>query len=379
MRIAYILTRSDTIGGAVIHIRDMAASMSALGHETIVFIGGEGIAAKEIEANNIRVQSLRYLQRRVSPLNDFLAIFELRAALKKFAPDIVSAHTSKAGFISRISGWSLRVPTLYTPHCWSFCNAFPKARLYKWMEWIGGFFGPRIISVSQWEKDLAVQMRVIPEKKITNIYNGMPDIPESLRADTSNESPKITMIGRFEIQKNHEMLLRSLSRILDLDWSLDLIGDGPRFDKIQELAQQLGIEDRIHFAGWRTDIAERLSQVQIYALVSKWESFPRSILEAMRAGLPVVTTDAGGSSEAVLDGENGFVIGLQDEEALADRLRRLITDKNLRIRMGTISRDRYEKYFTFDRMCRENLAIYHELQDRFGSFEIARNGLIHGK
>src|SRR5699024_6423825 len=107
------------------------------------------------------------------------------------------------------------------------------------------------------------------------------------------------------------------------EWSLDLIGDGPLKDAIATLATDLGLWERIRFLGQRHDVAEHLARAQVFLLLSNWEGLPLSILEAMRAGLPVIASDVGGCNEAVVDGETGFVVQRGDVDALRERLTQL--------------------------------------------------------
>jgi glycosyltransferase involved in cell wall biosynthesis len=104
-----------------------------------------------------------------------------------------------------------------------------------------------------------------------------------------------------------------------------------------------------------------MSEHQTFVLASHWEGFPRSILEAMRAGLPVVATDAGGVSEAVVNNATGFVVDPGDVEALRARLRDLFLDRDLRSKLGAAGRKRYEQRFTFDRLVGETLNVYDEV------------------
>lgn len=361
MRIAYLLTRSDALGGATIHVRDLAMRLPQDGHEVMVFIGGTGMVTEELKGKGVSFKSLKFLQRSVHPYKDLRAILEVSVELKKFRPDVISTHTSKAGIIGRIAGSLLGIPTLYTPHCWSFCDGFPNAGFYRLVEKFGSLWGPKIIMVSEWERQLALAKNVASEKKLLTLHNGMPDLGEEFRADPMARPPKIVMIGRFEEQKNHRMLLEALYELRHAEWKLELIGNGPLQGEMEILAEKLGILGRVDFVGYRSDIAERLSDAQVFALVSNWESFPRSILEAMRAGLPVLTTAAGGSGESVLHGKSGYVVSLDDRDELVSSLEKLVTNASLRQEMGQCSRKRYEQFFTFERMCRETLEVYESL------------------
>jgi glycosyltransferase involved in cell wall biosynthesis len=104
-----------------------------------------------------------------------------------------------------------------------------------------------------------------------------------------------------------------------------------------------------------------LAQAQVALLITNWEGFPRSILEAMRAGLPVVSSDVGGIAESVQEGGSGFLISQGDVEALRRRLERLLTDSDLRARMGQSGRQRYERHFTLAHTVEKTLEIYRDI------------------
>jgi len=169
------------------------------------------------------------------------------------------------------------------------------------------------------------------------------------------------MVARFERQKDHATLLQALAGLAHRAWELELIGDGPLRPEAAALTRALGIGDRVHFLGARRDVAERLACQQAFLLISNWEGFPRSILEAMRAGLPVVASDVGGVREAVVDGSTGLLVPRGNPDALRERLDVLLQDPTLRSRFGQAGRARYEERFTFDRMLEQTLAIYRDV------------------
>ena len=167
------------------------------------------------------------------------------------------------------------------------------------------------------------------------------------------------MVARFDDQKDHATLLAALARVPALD--LDLIGDGPGRGATERLVGELGLGDRVALLGQRSDIAERLAAAPLFVLSSRWEGFPRSTLEAMRAGLPVVVSDVGGSAEAVAEGATGHVVPPGDVVALAGHLGRLAGDPAARAAMGAAGRRRYEAEFTFDRMYGETAGVWAEV------------------
>lgn len=368
LRIAFVITRSDSVGGASIHVRDFSRTLLAAGHDVKVFIGGEGPVTEALAAAGVPYVSLSHFVREVSLSHDCRALIELRKALQAFNPDLVSTHTSKAGFIGRVVSRSLRIPVFYTPHCWSFANGFRGASLYLWAERLARFFGVRIIAVSEAERKEGLSLRAGGKDQLVTVHNGMPDISVDLRSNPKISPPRIVMIGRCEQQKDHYTLFHALAHLSDLPWTLDCIGDGPLRAQLEVAAQTLGIANRIRFLGYCPNVARQLADAQIFALVTNWESFPRSILEAMRAGLPVIATDVGGTSESVSHGETGYVVSRKDVPTLATYLRALVSRPELRKKLGDAGRARYESYFTFAHMVENTLKVW---EDVLG-FHVAR-------
>ncbi len=364
LRVAFVVTRGDSFGGASVHVRDFARVLLASGHLPMVFIGGEGPVVDSLRQACVPVVVLRHLARPIRPDADVRALWELRSGLRRFRPDIVSTHTSKAGFLGRLAAWTLNLPVLYTPHCWSFVDGFPGAKLFLWAERFARHFGQRIVTVSENERQEGLRRGIGSSQHLITVHNGMPDLPAIWRADPGLGPPRITMIGRCEPQKDHFTLLRALARITDLPWTLDLVGDGPLRGEVEAEIRRLELDTRVNLLGYRRDIAGILKESQIFALVTNWESFPRSILEAMRAGLPVIASAVGGTAESVEHGRTGYIVKRGDVTALAEHLRRLIENRELRITLGTAGRRRYENQFTFPHMVRKTAQVWEDVLGR---------------
>lgn len=361
LKVAYVYPRSDTMGGAPIHVRDMTRRLLDEGHEAKVFIGGDGPFLENLEAHGVPYESLRFLQRAPHPVADLRAIFELYGVLKAYQPDLISTHCAKAGFVGRIVGRLLKIPTVYTPHCWPFAAGAPNARLYHFLEKLVVPVTKRIFLVADAEGDEAFESGLCSRELMQTIHNGMLDVEPEFRGQADAEPPRLFMVARFEPQKDHATLFEALADLRDLDWSLDLVGGGPLQEVYEQKAVDLGLAERIRFHGHSTRVKELLAEAQIFLLIANWEGFPRSTLEGMRAGLPVVVSDVGGSREALVDGGEGFVVPRGDAVELARVLRELISRPELRAEMGRQSRQTYEASFTFDRMYERYLRAYGEL------------------
>jgi glycosyltransferase involved in cell wall biosynthesis len=199
----------------------------------------------------------------------------------------------------------------------------------------------------------------LPPGSVRTIHNGVPggQVAPALRV---TDGPLVAAAGRLADHKAFDVLLRALAEVEDA--SLVLAGDGPERAPLERLAHELGLGERVHFMGWSKDALPLLAAADVVALSSTSEGFPLVALEAMALGKPVVTTDAGSVSEAVSDGETGFVVPIGDAHALASGLRRLLDDPQLAHKLGTRGRERAEALFTPGRMAASFEALYAELK-----------------
>lgn len=363
IRIAYLITRSDTIAGAQVHVRDLSEAMTQAGHTVRVFVGGDGPLVNQLQDRGVDVVSISSLTRELGP-RDGRALIDIRRALKVFDPDLLSCHSSKSGILGRLAGRSLGIPTIFTAHGWSFADGIPdgRRRLFTLLERAMAPLGPKLITVAHKDRELAEQSGVGRAKQHLTIHNAVHDVDPRLVADPSIDPPTIISIARLDEQKDHPLLFEALSRLPACPRVL-LVGDGPAEDNLRSAVERLGLSAKVDFLGLRHDVPDLLAQAQIYVLASNWEGLPRSIIEALRAGLPVIATDVGGVSELV-DRSNGRLLPHGDLDALEDALRELLEDRELRASMGTASRERYEDHFTFDRVLAETRAVYTDVIGR---------------
>ncbi len=310
MKIAYVITRSDAVGGASIHVRDLARAMQEAGHQVLVFVGGTGPVTDQLDAAGVPYRPLQFLGRRIHPQRDRRALSELTAALAGMHPDIVSTHTAKTGWIGRAAAARLGLPVIYTPHGLTVGSRLSPllGPLFTIAERIASRWTRQMICVCEYERRLAIEKKLIPVNRITVIHNGIRDIPPEQHADPGRDPVRICSVARFQAPKDHATLIRALGNLQSQPWELDLVGDGPLEPEIRRLAAALGISERVHFLGYQQDPATVLANAQVFALSSRSEAFPRSILEAMRAGLPVVASDVGGVSEAVVPDSTGLLV-----------------------------------------------------------------------
>ena len=370
MKIAYVITRADSVGGASIHVRDLARAMIERGHDVTVLVGGRGPVTEQLAAAAVPCVSLRCLERRIHPLRDLRAGAEMVTALRALGPDLVSTHTAKAGWIGRAAAHRLSIPALYTPHGWSIGSRMrlPLGAIFSLAEKVAARWCAAIVCVCEEEKRLALRKGIAGAGKLFVVHNGVGDITPELRACPARTPVRICSIARFASPKDHRTLLTALAALrsqpCSQPWELDLVGDGPLEAETRRLVSQLDLGGRVRFHGYLADPAPVLAAAQLFVLSSRSEAFPRSILEALRAGLPVVVSDVGGVGEAVADGVNGLLVPAGNPGKLATALGKLLEDTPLRERMGAAARAAYERSFRLECMVDRTAAIYVTLLGR---------------
>jgi glycosyltransferase involved in cell wall biosynthesis len=342
--ILYIVTRADRAGSQT-HLLDLALSMRDK-FDVRVAAGEEGFLSGDCRESGIPFYLLPHLQRTQTLIGELQAFWETRKLLQQLKPDLIHAHTFKAGFIGRMAGRSLGIPSVYTLHAWLWgtpeMSRFASI-LGRPMERLAANWCERITTVSAAGAQLVQQYKIAPPEKVVTIHNGIPDCPERART-LPNAAPVIIMVARFTPGKNHGVLLRAFAN-LPRGPRLRLVGDGETRAEFEILAQSLGIQDRVEFLGERHDVPRLLADSDIFVLSSVSEMFPISILEAMRAGLPVVSSNVGGVNEAIIDGQTGLLVPSGSIEAMTRALTMLTQDGDLRVRLGRAGRQSFVDKF----------------------------------
>ena len=177
---------------------------------------------------------------------------------------------------------------------------------------------------------------------MTVIPNAAPSLPplpalperEAARTRFEIEGPALAFAGRITRQKALDVTLDALARVDGV--SLIVAGDGPDLPEVRQAASDRGLDGRVRFLGalGRDDVLALFRAVDASVLSSSWENFPHTVVEALAVGTPVIATAVGGVPELVRDGENGLLVPAGDVEALAEAIRRLVTEPGLRERMA---------------------------------------------
>lgn len=361
MKILMVITRGDAIGGAQIHVRDLSRGLAEAGHAVTVVAGSAGVLTDALEGSGIATRVCPSLLREIHPIRDLRSVLLLRRIIREERPDLVCAHSTKAGIVGRIAARLSGVPCLFTAHGWAFADGVPepKRTVYRLLERLVSPLAARVICVSERDRQIGIAAGM-PAGRLVTVHNGMVDTPARTVADTGIKNPagamRVIMVARFAAQKDHRTLITAMRGVDGA--TLDLVGDGPDLDAMRTYAEEVGMADRIRFLGARDDVAALLAGSDVFVLSSNWEGFPLSTLEAMRAGLPVVVSDVGGAAEAVVNGVTGFVVRPRDVDALRRRLATLASDPVRRAAMGRAGRERFVARYTFAHAYTKTVGVY---------------------
>lgn len=379
MKVFFVSARGDSFGGASLHVRDLSRRLMDDGHQVRIAVGGapDMEVPQRFAEQDLDFVCIPAMGRSINPFRDGRAILRLRREMKKFAPDLVSTHASKGGALGRLACLGLKIPVLYTPHCWSFVDGFPKAKFYRAAEKFLAPLASKVIAVSEDERSFGLAQGVGEAERTQCIHNGVIDqvAAPAGREPEDSEPVKLVMVGRFEEQKDQPLLLRALAALEQLPWQLTMVGDGPLKGDCEALARELSVADRVNFVGYSSAVEGHLAAADVFTLVSNWEGFPRSILEAMRAGLPVVVSDVGGCREAVIEGVSGRVVGKGAQDELETALREVLSDAGVRRRMGQAGRRLFEERFTFEHMYRNYQNLYQSLASKSPAARISKRSI----
>ncbi len=370
MRILYVITASE-YGGPSRHVVRLMHHWKKHGHQVGLVSSPEPRLMREAQKVAACIFPNSHFVRRVQFTKDLQSLGPVFHAFKAFKPDLVSAHSTKAGFASRFCSAILGVrPVIFTAHGWSFTegkNTLAKYVLALAERW-GAKFTAKIICVSQYDRELALKFKVAPADQLVMIHNGVDPRPFSTAMSSAvdkkfrkDSAPVITTVGRLVPQKDPLTLLRACL-LLKPDFRVLIVGDGALRTQVKQFVNDnRKLYGSVSLLGESENIPEILTASDIFVLSSRWEGLPRAVIEAMIAGLPVVASQVGGVPELVEDGVTGFLVPPGDCQSLAQAIQKLLVGPELRRRMGQAGQEKALCQFSLDRMLAETQKVYEEV------------------
>jgi glycosyltransferase involved in cell wall biosynthesis len=354
------------LGGAENVLLNIASRVDRERYRPLALVPRKGLLQDALEANGIRTHVIA--SRRWWDLRLPTGIARL---CRENAVDLIHSHLPDQNFYSCLGGRLAGSRTLATFHGpVEFRNArAPKERLKLG---VVRSQATHVVAVCDVVRQLLRQFG-FAENRLSRIYNGVDRekyahaSPAGLRAQFGwpASTRLVGMVANVRISKGYDHFVRAARRVLEVAPDVRFVAAGDidpvLGEPILALVKELGLEDRVKFLGFRSDVPAVLRDLDVFVLSSTSEGFPLVLLEAMAAGKSVVATRCGGPEEIVRDGDNGFLVQPGDDDALARRMLDLLANSPAALRMREAARATVDG-FTIEGMIREYEALYERLR-----------------
>lgn len=337
IRVMRIIARLN-VGGPAIHVVLLTEHLRPPEFESLLVCGKigphEGDMAYLARERGIEPVLVAELGRELSPLRDVMTLFKLWRLMRRFKPDVVHTHTAKAGFAGRVAAWLARVPVrVHTYHGHVLHGYFgpAKTRLFLWLERLTARLTDRLVTISPLLRDeLADTYHVAGRDKFAVVplglelaaYADMPRRQGTFRAahGLAAEAPLIGIVGRIVPIKNHTLFLEMAAQVRAQvpNARFAIVGDGELRADLEQSVQAMGLSDAVIFTGWVADLAPVYSDMDVLVISSDNEGTPTAIMQALAAGVRVVSTAVGGVPDLMRQGAWGRLTTPGDAAALAD-------------------------------------------------------------
>ncbi len=312
------------------------------------------------------------MQNALSFSRDFSAVKTVRKLIKSLKPDIIYCHSSKAGGIGRIANKGIGIPLIYNPHGWAFCmvNSSIKSIIYLWLERILSLFTTKFITISNYEKLVAVQKHIAKPTRIKTIFNGI-DMNAVIRQLTDsnvtrkslgipNDACIIGMVGRISAQKAPDTFVKMAAKVkehIPNVWFM-IVGDGDERNEIEKLIADSGLKNCFTITGWVGNPLTYANLFDIAVLLSRWEGFGLVLAEYMKLGKPIVATETNAIPDLITDHENGLLVEVDNCEQAAQAVLEIYNDENLRNNMIQKGEMRVNAFFDIRRTAMEHERLF---------------------
>jgi glycosyltransferase involved in cell wall biosynthesis len=371
-RVKILHVLASSLGGGASHVFDLITH-GATGIEQRLAVSPDG--------GNLR-ERLRAIGTEVDEVDmakgwKWSALATLIRVMRKYQPDIVHCHGFRAGLYGRIaaklaSRKMITILTVHGFHYFYYRNRLKKKALML-LERLMRPLTDCVIAVSKTDWQHLVGCKVVSKKKSRLIINGIPAFATKglgrdeirTRLGLRDAYPIIATVARLHVQKGVIYFLEAIPFLLKFFPSATflVIGDGPERAGLERTARDLNILHSLRFLGNRDDINDLLSIVDVFVLASLWEGLPLSLLEAMRAGVPIVATDVDGNRDAIENGVSGLLVAPMNSEQLAKAVMQILSSPDLMnslIKNGNI---RFNAGFSLINMLEKTRQTYMELYE----------------
>lgn len=364
MKVLQVITKGEA-GGAQSHVLELCRSLPP-DVRLAVAIGGAAapdFLQRHLDSMNVAVHRQPALVNSLAPFRIAAATWALVRLVRRERPDIIHAHSAVAGVAARLAGGLTRTPVVYTVHGFGFKPEVTglQRRLSYVAEWLLAPLTTRMICVSEHEKLLSRSLP-IRQSKVLVVRNGVQELDEAFTKPRGRHGFRVIMVARFALPKRQDLLIQALARTkeqLGVEIPATLVGDGPLLEPMNALARSLGLT-QVRFPGVVDRIAALLADHDVFVLASDHEALPISVLEAMRAGLPLLLSKLPGHAELAEGGKAARLLD-NDVPSWTQALIELHARSDLREAMGAAARTQFLSRYTSQNMMQSVYSTYHKI------------------
>lgn len=374
MRILHLNTEKGFRGGEqqVVNLIEGLAALDASIEQACLLRTGEALE-KALSSDPLRL----YPWKR-SPLDFLFGNADLRQAVREFQPTILHAHTGNSHALGFRAMKALRknsaqqAPKFIVTRRVDFP---PKTNMFSRSKYANSF--THYVAISSAIRDILINAGV-SEQRVTVIPSGIdpqrfrfsPEARTHWRGQwkAAPEALVVGMVGSYVDHKDPLNLINAAAHLKTLcqaetpprDMRVVLIGEGELRPQLEARRDELGLQQELILTGWQTAVGDLLSALDLFVMPSKLEGLCTSLLDAQAIGLPCVATSAGGIPDIINHGENGLLVAPQNPEALACSIHKLALDSTMQQRFVEAGKERVQRGFTLQSMCRQ----YHDYYQR---------------
>lgn len=338
-----------TEGGTRRHLDDLVSALDPVAFRSVLAVSflREGSSREEdlvrYSARGVPLFEIP-MRRQIMPLADLVSLVRLVRCARRVRPDVLHAHSAKAGFLARLAGTWCRVPVVYTPHVFPFLMQCGKRRrkLYRALERSVRGLTAALIAVSEAERGEALALGYAAER-VFHIPNGVAGADAGPVRVRGSGPLAVGFFGRLSPQKGPDLLLDAAGEVVTHlpQVTFRFYGGGGMGEALRRQSKARKLDSNVRFLGLclSGEVVARMREVDVVAVPSRWEGCPYVVLEAFGAGVPVVAAAVGGVPELIRNGMNGVLVEPGNAESLADGLLELLRDADKRRRLAEEARD----------------------------------------
>jgi glycosyltransferase involved in cell wall biosynthesis len=368
------------IGGPAIHTVLLSRDLDPERFETVLIAGveasGEGSMRDWALEQGVNPILIPELGREIRPFSDFKVLVTLYRFFRREKPDIVHTHTAKAGFVGRLAARLAGVPVVvHTFHGHVFHSYFGpfKTRSFIFLERLLAHLTDRIVTISCRQGYEIERYGIASPDKIVIILLGF-DLGPFLNCDAlhgrlrnelalAEEVKLVGIVARLTQIKNHDLFLEAAALVYRRCHSVNflIVGDGELRVALERQTNDLGLNQVVHFLGWREDLSHIYADLDLVVLTSHNEGTPVTLIEAQASARPVVATAVGGVPDIVIDGQTGLLVPPDDASALAEAMLAVLRTDSAS--MGQAGRQLVAEKFAIARLVHDIESLYDDLID----------------